>query len=51
MFNVGDWIKYIPGGVVLEVNGVDSDFITAEDMQGESHIIVKEDFDKYEVLE
>ncbi len=51
MFKIGDWLRYIPGGINVEVTGVDSDFITVEDSNGESHIVVKEDFELYEVLE
>jgi len=51
MFKIGDWLKYIPGGFVVEVNGVDRDFITVEDSEGESFTVMPEDYDKYEVLE
>ena len=50
MFKIDDMLRYIPAGGVFYVNGVDKDFITVEDSDGESHTVMPEDYDKYEKL-
>jgi len=49
MFNVGDWLYYIPDESHVEVESVNCDFITVVDSTGECHVVMPEDYDKYKV--
>ena len=50
MFKMNDLLKHIPSGDIVFVEGIDRDFITVVDGEMDCHVVMPEDYDKYEVL-